>query len=385
MENIHEEVLVNKTEPVPPPLLSGPSTANVNRRKCCSLNKNRSTLSGRNCSISQARESWDRLFDEGYRADVEIHTDNDTIIIYAHASILGIASPVFKSMFKKSKRTHHISINGVPSEAVRIFTRFLYSSCYEEAEMEEHILSLLVLSHAFAVPQLKQECEHQLEHKLLNMENVVDVFQLAVLCDAPRLSIICQRFVLGCFKAASSSAGWKAMRASHPHIEKKLLESLKFEDHVRSIYCLLYIHIVRQKEMMRKVNERKVYLELYEAMEALVRICRDGRRPSGEHDQEHCKYEANKGLESLLQHFCGCKLRVAGGCSHCKRMKQLLELHSRICADSDVCRLKQRMMKENKKKKKNKDKDEMKWKILVRKIMRTKSITGAPYFTLALS
>lgn len=377
MENIHEEdpLIANKVEPVPPPLSSPTTSAIVNLRKCCSLDKNRPTLTGRNCSISQVRESWDRLFDEGYKADVEIHTDSDTII-HAHASILGIASPVFKSMFMNSTCKHHISINGVPSEAVRIFTRFLYSSCYEEAEMEEHILSLLVLSHAFAVPQLKQECEYQLEHKLLNMENVVDVFQLAVLCDAPRLSIICQRFVLACFKAAFSSGGWKAMRASHPHIEKKLIESLRFENH-------------RQKEKMRKMNERKVYLELYEAMEALVRICRDRRRPTGEDNQEPCRYEANKGLESLLQHFCGCKLRVLGGCPHCKRMKQLLELHSRICADSDVCRvplckrLKQKMTKEKKKKKKNKD--EMKWKILVRKIMRTKSITGAPYFTLALS
>ncbi|KAI3794133.1 hypothetical protein L1987_36760 [Smallanthus sonchifolius] len=382
MEISHEEIplVASKIEPVPPPL-SGPSSTIVNHRKCCSLNKNRSTLMGRDCSISQARDSWDRLFDEAYRADVEIHTDSDAII-YAHASILGTASPVFRGMLKKPRSKHQISINGVPPEAVRIFTRFLYSSCYEEAQMEEHILSLLVLSHAFAVPQLKQVCECQLEHKLLNMENVVDVFQLAVLCDAPRLTIICQRFVLMCFKAASSSAGWKAMRASHPHIEKKLLESLKFEDH-------------RQNEKMRKLNERKVYLELYEAMETLVHVCRDGCRLTGEHskDQEPCRYESNKGLESLLQHFCGCKLRVAGGCPHCKRMRQLLELHSRICADSDVCRvplckkLKQRIIKENKKKKKNqnKDKDEMKWKILVRKILRTKSITGAPYFTLASS
>jgi len=32
-------------------------------------------------------ESWDRLFDEAYRADVKIHTNNG-IIIYGHASIL---------------------------------------------------------------------------------------------------------------------------------------------------------------------------------------------------------------------------------------------------------------------------------------------------------
>lgn len=101
--------------------------------------------------------------------------------------------------------------------------------------MEEHILSLLVLSHAFTLPQLKQECEYQLEHKLLNADNVVDVFHLALLCDAPRLSIICQRFILNYFKATYTSVGWKIMKASHPNMEKKLLRLVKDEDRV-SIY-----------------------------------------------------------------------------------------------------------------------------------------------------
>lgn len=380
MKTNSEEIRSNakKIEPVSPPLL-GPSTTTI---KGCLLNKSRSALVRRNCYISQKRESWDRLFDDAYKADVEIHTNCDTRI-YAHASILGFASPVFRSMFKKARSKHQILIHGVPPEAVRIFIRFLYSSCYEEAQMEEHVLSLLVLSHAFVVPQLKRECEYQLEHRFLNVDNVVDVFQLSLLCDAPRLSIICQRFVLTCFKAAFSSAGWKAMRASHPNLEKKLIEYVKFEDY-------------RRKDNMRKFTERKVYLQLYEAMEALVHLCKDGCRTivpqdnnknTLKEDQKPCKYEACKGLESLLHHFAGCKLKAPGGCLHCQRMWHLLELHARICANSNVCKVplcrkfKQRIAKDSKKKKHNK-KDEMKWKILVRKIMRTKSITGAPYFTL---
>jgi len=343
---------------------------------------NKTTFVQRNCRVFQAIESWDRLFDEAYRADVEIHTDSHDSVIYGHASILGFASPVFRSMFKKSRTKHQVLIHGVPLEAVRTFIRFLYSSCYEEEQMEEHILSLLVLSHAFVVPQLKRECEYQIEHRLLNVDNVVDVFQLSLLCDAPRLGIICNRFILKCFDAASTSAGWKAMRASHPHLEKKLIVSLKIENN-------------RRKEMMRKLTERKVYLELYEAMEALVHICRDGCSTIGPQgkvlkgEQEPCRYEACKGLKSLLRHYFGCELRVPGDCTHCKKMWQLLELHSRICMDSNVCRvpscrkIKHRIAKQSKKKKAKKD--EMKWKILVRKIMRAKSITGAPYFTLASS
>lgn len=56
-------------------------------------------------------------------------------------------------------------------------------------------------------------------------------------------------------------------------------------------------------------------------------------------DQPPCNYAACKGLELLVRHFAGCKLRAPGKCIHCKRMWQLLELHSRLCADSDVCRV----------------------------------------------
>lgn len=358
---------VKRDAPVPPPL-----PVAVMTRKA--------VLGRRNCRVSAATtESWDRLFDDAYRADVEIRTTSDDII-YAHSSILGLVSPVFRSIFRRqsrSKRLFIVPIRGVPAEAVRVFIRFLYSSCYEEDQMEEHVLSLLVLSHSYVVPSLKRECEDQLEHRYLNVENAMDVFQLALLCDAPRLSIICHRLILKNFKAASLSDGWKAMKESHPILEKELLETVADEAN-------------RQKEKAKKAKERKMYLQLYDAMEALVHICRDGCRTIGPHDkvlnehQEPCNYEACKGLESLVRHFAGCKFRVPGGCVHCKRMWQLLELHARLCADSNVCRVP--LCKNFKEKtSKQKKKDDIMWRILVRKVMRTKSITGAPYFSLAAS
>ncbi|MFS7973793.1 putative histone acetyltransferase [Helianthus anomalus] len=369
MENGHQEsaMVVRRDVPVPPPLPArfGTSKVVVRRRGCC--------------AAPSTTETWDRLFDDAYRADVSIQTSSDDVI-YAHSSILGLASPVFRSMFKRqsrSKRLFIVPIRGVPTEAVRVFIRFLYSSCYEENQMEEHVLSLLVLSHSYVVPRLKRECEGQLEHKYLNVDNAIDVFQLALLCDAPRLGIICHRLILKNFKAASLSDGWKAMKESHPILEKELLETVSYEAY-------------RQKEKVKKANERKVYLQLYEAMEALVHICRDGCRTIGPHDkafnkhQAPCNYEACKGLESLVRHFAGCKLRVPGGCVPCKRMWQLLELHSRLCIDPNVCRVP--LCKNFKDRtRKQKKKDDIKWRILVRKILRTKSITGAPYFSLAAS
>ncbi|XP_050388101.1 BTB/POZ and TAZ domain-containing protein 4 [Argentina anserina] len=337
-----------------------------------------SPLRASNCVCKATTNLWGRLFDEGYRADVAIHTD-DGGIVYAHANLLGMASPVLKGQLKQpkaSRRLKTISIQGFSYDAVRVFIRFLYSSCYEEKEMEEFVVALLVLSHLYAVSPLKQECEQKLKDGLLTTENVVDIFQLALLCDAPRLSLMCHRMILKNFKAVSVTEGWRVMQQSHPTLERELLESAIDEDN-------------RRKERIRKINERKIYLLLYDAMEALVHIYRDGCQTIGpchkdlRENKVPCKYIACKGLELLVRHFAGCKLRVPGGCIHCKRMWQLLDLHSRLCADSDVCKVplcrnfKERIRKQSKK-------DDIRWKMLVKKILKTKKIAGASFLTSAV-
>ncbi|KAG5241528.1 BTB/POZ and TAZ domain-containing protein [Salix suchowensis] len=289
-----------------------------------------------------------------------------------------MASQVMKGMLKQAKgrgRRRSISIHGVPHDAVRVFIRLLYSSCCEKEEMEDYVLHLLVLSHVFVVPSLKQICIQQLEHGFLTSENVVDIFQLALLCDAPRLSHICHRMILKNFQEISITEGWKVMKKCHPALEKALMESLVDEENM-------------QRERTRRSNERKIYLQLYEAMEALVHICRDGCQTIGPHDKDFrdnqapCNYSACKGLEMIVRHFASCKLRVPGGCIHCKRMWQLLELHSRLCVDSEACRVplcrnfKERTKKQSKK-------DEIKWRILVKNILKTKSIGGSPFFSSA--
>ncbi|KAM7251159.1 hypothetical protein ACFE04_023042 [Oxalis oulophora] len=334
----------------------------------------RSSTANYNPISRSTNDLWDRLFDQGYKSDVSITTDNgDTI--YAHSNILGMASPVLKGLLKQSKqsgRRRSVSIRGVPLDALRVFVRFLYSSRFEKEDMEEYVLHLLVMSHVYVVPDLKRICEWQLEHDFLNTDNVVDVFQLALLCDAPRLSLICHRKIIKHFKAVSATEGWTVMKQSHPVLEKEILESMVDEAN-------------RQKERIKKRNEKLMYLQLYEAMEALVHICREGCRTIAPHDQDFrdetfpCNYAACKGLESLVRHFAGCKFRVPGGCIHCKRMWQLLELHARLCADSDVCKVplcrnfKDRIRKQSKK-------DETRWKILVKMILRAKIVGISPFF-----
>ncbi|PQP96308.1 BTB/POZ and TAZ domain-containing protein 4 [Prunus yedoensis var. nudiflora] len=174
---------------------SDSSTALLPKIHLFKRNRSLDTNVGYSCVSTATKDSWERLFDEGYRADVSVNTD-DGGIIYAHANILGMASPAMKGLLKQSsrfRRQRSISILGVPHDAVRVFIRFLYSSCYEKREMEEFVVHLLVLSHVYLVPQLKQECEKKLEHGLLTTENVVDIFQLALLMESDEEESPCTR------------------------------------------------------------------------------------------------------------------------------------------------------------------------------------------------
>ncbi|KAM3353223.1 hypothetical protein ACQJBY_024411 [Aegilops geniculata] len=314
----------------------------------------------------EVQDCWNRLFLEGYQADVRVSTDDGSEIL-SHSCILGIRSPVLRSMLEEAQVENgfrNILISGVPSEAARVFIRFLYSSRFEQDEMKKYALHLLVLSHVFSVQSLKIVCTDQLERFFLSPDNVVDVLQLARLCDAPRLSLICTRMIVGDFKTISLSEGWKVMRRANPSLEQELLEFLVEVD-------------TRRQERAKRMEEKKVYLQLYEAMEALVHICRDGCRTIGPWDQKLkgsqavCKFPACKGIELLVRHFSACKMRVSRGCANCKRMWQLLELHSRMCSTPGTCRVplcrhfKDKMRHRSKK-------EEIKWVLLVCKVLGSK-------------
>ncbi|KAL5997977.1 hypothetical protein ACLOJK_008911, partial [Asimina triloba] len=336
-----------------PPLLACPGFA-------------RSSFTRKHLDYSQVptetKDAWEKLFKEGYLADLHIVTE-EKAIIPAHSCILGTASPVLRSVLEQSEvkpGLRCIKIRGVPFAAVHAFIRFLYSSGYGQEEMKKFVLHLLVLSHTFAIPSLKKVCVDKLVQHFLTFENVIDVLQLARQCDAPRLSLFCVRFVVKNFKNVSRSEGWKVMKQANPMLEQELLESVVEADS-------------RKQERLKKIEEKKIYLQLYDAMEALLHICRDGCSSIGPRDkmlkgnQAACGFSACKGLESLVRHFSGCKTRVPGGCIHCKRMWQLLELHSRMCNYPDSCKVplcrhfKEKVQRQGKK-------DEAKWRLLVSKV-----------------
>ncbi|GMH08759.1 hypothetical protein Nepgr_010599 [Nepenthes gracilis] len=346
--------------PAPPPLPGSTYPRGQKKLKECT------------CAARETRETWDKLFREGYGADVYVATETQATIP-AHFSVLSIASPVLQNLLEQSKPRkgiRHIRILGVPHGAVYTFIRFLYSSSFEEEEMKKFVLHLFLLSHSFSVMLLKRVCVKFLEQGWLTTENVIDVLQLARECDSPRLFFICARMVVRDFKSIASTEGWKVMKRVNPDLEQKLLESVVEADS-------------RKVERQRK-KEEKVYLELHEAMEALLHICREGCRTIGPRDktlranQVACCFPACKGVEMLVRHFFSCKTRVPGGCIHCKRMWQLLELHSCLCSQPDSCKVplcrqfKEKMRQQSKK-------DEAKWKLLVTKVMAARSSTRSTF------
>ncbi|KAB2032166.1 hypothetical protein ES319_D05G352900v1 [Gossypium barbadense] len=203
----------------------------------------------------ETKDAWDNLFKEGYGADVCILT-NEKSCVLAHSNVLSIASPVLANVLRLSKVKNgmrYIKIPGVPHGAVCMFIRFLYSSCYEEEELQKFVLHLLVLSHFYSIPSLKRVCICSLEQGWLTRENVIDVLQLARNCDAPRLAFICVRMVVKNFQSISLTEGWRAMRRANPALEQELVESVVEAD-------------TRKQERQRKMEEKKVYLQLHEAM-----------------------------------------------------------------------------------------------------------------------
>ena len=98
--------------------------------------------------------------------------------------------------------------------------------------MEKYGIHLLALSHVYSVPQLKQSCTKVLGD-WLTMENVVDVLQLARMCDAPNLYLKCMKLVANHFKAVEKTEGWKFLQDHDPWLE---LEILHFMDEAESVY-----------------------------------------------------------------------------------------------------------------------------------------------------
>ncbi|XP_020880370.1 BTB/POZ and TAZ domain-containing protein 2 [Arabidopsis lyrata subsp. lyrata] len=315
-------------------------------------------------------------------SDVEIVTSSNRRIP-AHSGVLASASPVLMNIMKKPVRRYRgcgskrvIKILGVPCDAVSVLIKFLYSSSLTEDEMERHGIHLLALSHVYMVTQLKQRCSKGVVQRLTT-ENVVDVLQLARLCDAPDVCLRSMRLIHLKFKTVEQTEGWKFIQEHDPFLE---LDILQFIDDAES----------RKKRRRRHRKEQDLYMQLSEAMECIEHICTQGCTlvgPSNVVDNNKsmiaekskpCKaFSTCYGLQLLIRHFAVCKRRNNDkGCLRCKRMLQLFRLHSLICDQPDSCRV---PLCRQFKKRGEQDKkmgEDTKWKLLVTRVVSAKAMSS---------
>lgn len=237
--------------------------------------------------------------------------------------------------------------------------------------MENYGIHLLALSHVFMVAQLKRRCTKGLSRRL-TVDNVVDVLQLARLCDAPDLYLSCVRLLSSNFRTVEESEGWKFLQKNDPYLE---LEILQFMDEAES----------RKKRRRKQRREQEVYLQLSEAMDCLEHICSEGcihvvpyDMDPDKHKGPCTKFSTCKGIQLLIKHFGTCKNRANSGCSRCKRMWQLFRLHSLICDRQDECRVplcRQFKLKAQQ----DRRGSEGRWRLLAKKVITAKAMSSLSF------
>lgn len=296
------------------------------------------------------------------------------IRIPAHSHVLAMASPVIEKILERPKISRKtgaklIPILGAPSDAVSAFVRFLYSSSCTEEELKKYGIHLLVLSHVFSVPKLKQRCTKGLA-EMLTVENVVDFIQLARLCDSAELFLRGMKLVARKLRTVEKTEGWKFIQKHDPWLELEILQFVE-EDQLR------------KKRSRRQKEEQRLFLQLNEAMECLVHICTEGCTTVGPShmeppkNKEPCRrFSTCQGLQLLIRHFASCKKRVSHGCARCKRMWQLLRLHASICDLPEPCACRVPLCRQFKfKMQEEKKKDDAKWKLLAKKVLSAKTMS----------
>ncbi|KAF2293242.1 hypothetical protein GH714_040599 [Hevea brasiliensis] len=263
------------------------------------------TATALSCDLNSHYQIANQISRELPKPDVQIITSGSRRIP-AHSGVLASVSSVLENIIDRPRKHRSseriIPIVGVPCDAVAAFVRFIYSSRCNEEELEKFGIHLLALSHVYLVPRLKQRCAKAVGQQL-TIENVVDVLQLAKLCDAPDLYLKCMKLISSHFKALEKTEGWKFMQNHDPYLE---LEILQFIDEAES----------RKKRTRRHREEQSLYMELSVAMDCLEHICTEGCTSVGPCDVQPnkkrgpcSKFSTCQGLQLLIKHFATCRNR----------------------------------------------------------------------------
>ncbi|KAE8684013.1 BTB and TAZ domain protein 2 isoform 2 [Hibiscus syriacus] len=299
--------------------------------------------------------------------DVRILTSGG-LRIPAHSTILVMVSPVpeniIQSPVKHRSSERVIPILGVPCDAVSAFIEYLYNSSCTEEQMEKYGIHLLVLSHVYLVPQLKQRCIRGVSERLM-VENVVHVLQLTRLCDVPDLHLKCLKQVATRFKTVEQTEGWKFMQDHDPWLELEILKFINEAELVKENLnetfgssSFLILLLIMVKIVLAEEKENEAAQERTE----LVFTTKRRNRVFGAH------------LQRRVHDGGAVQRRALRETEAVRQLRDLLRLHSSVCDHPYSCRVP--LCRQFKLKVQQKLGDDAKWKLLVNKVVSAKAMSS---------
>lgn len=134
----------------------------------------------------------------------------------AHKVILSARSPVFKAMFShnmEENRSNRVEITDIDHEILQEMLRYIYTG--EAPRLEEFASELIFAADKYALECLKCMCIKELYYTRINIDNVVQIFQVAYFLDIKELKVHVKDFMTAHASEIFNIDGWRSI-FQHP-------------------------------------------------------------------------------------------------------------------------------------------------------------------------
>ncbi|GFU07712.1 hypothetical protein NPIL_350791 [Nephila pilipes] len=165
-------------------------------------------------SMSDLKEDFGRLYDEGLHSDMKLRTATETF--HTHKNILSIRSPVFRKMFAtdmKENIQECVDIPDLDDDTVRRMLLYVYTNALEDLQWES-ALRLYAAADKYEIVALKSKCSCFLKRNLCP-SNLYDALVLADRHADGELKAAAQDYALKHEENVFNSEEWKAFVQSY--------------------------------------------------------------------------------------------------------------------------------------------------------------------------
>ena len=154
------------------------------------------------------------LLESGTLSDVTLQVEG--VQLPAHKAVLAARSPVFRAMFDhdvRERRENAVKITDLKADVVREMLMYIYTDTAPNAN--KMAADLLAAADKYDLGRLQLICEDVLSREL-NVNNIVEVLELADEHNAEHLKKRCMEFLHMHAAEIAKSPNWKAVKQSNP-------------------------------------------------------------------------------------------------------------------------------------------------------------------------